>query len=184
MTAPLTMAHGHIPLYHVVRKSWKYPLDASLSQVSRDRRWNTSEFPALYCSCSERMARAIVIDLFEWSASQMADLQPPNLPRLVEIHWAGQVVDMVTAEGISAAGLAASYPDETSKDQTRRLAVEWSSEGREGVVCRSASMARLDFRGWMGAHEEWSELAIFVGNCVREPVLHRTRDDLKWLEQG
>jgi len=185
MTTPLTMAHGHIPLYRVVRRGWKEPLDASFSQVSPDRRWNTPDFPALYCCCSETVARAIAMDLLECAASTIGDLQPPELPRLVDIHWTGQVVDAATAEGVAAAGLSDSYPKDTSKDQTRSLAVEWSSQGFEGVVCRSASRARLGFSSWAGSHEEWSELAIFVRNCDGQPVAHRTRDDLiKWLEQG
>jgi len=183
MTAPLATAHGHIPLYRVVQKDWEDPLDASFSQVSPDRRWNTPEFPALYCCCSERVARVVAIDRFLCAAWRIEDIQPAQLPRLVEFHWTGHVVDVATDEGVSAAGFDASYPGGSNKEQTRKLAAQWHAQLAQGVVCRSASMWRLGFSRWLEPHEQWSEIAIFVRNCDKseQPRDLTRRPDLDWL---
>lgn len=95
-----TVAHKHMPLYRVIRRGWADPLDTSYSQrASADNRWNTPDFPALYSSCSERVARAVARDVFRSAAIELADLQGAMLPELVEIAWAGEVVDVASLEG-------------------------------------------------------------------------------------
>ena len=62
MTA--TVVHNHVPIFRVVRRGWPDPADAKFSQLSRvDNRWNTPGFPALYCCCSETVARAIMREI-------------------------------------------------------------------------------------------------------------------------
>jgi RES domain-containing protein len=158
-------------LYRVVRRGWKDPLDASFSQRRPDRRWNTAGFPALYCCCSERVARAVTLDVFQWNGVEWEELQEDYRPELAEISWSGQLVDMSSARGIEAAGFPSTYPTGVAKTETRQAASRWHDGGAEGVVCRSASLARRGHREWEGAHELWSELAVFPQNARRPPLL-------------
>jgi RES domain-containing protein len=180
MTSVLVVNHDHTPVYRVIRKKWKEPLDVSYSQKAADNRWNTPEFPALYCSCSLQTARAVTRHLFAVRA-QTRELPRSLVPNLVEIAWAGKVVDVASAEGVLGAGFDSSYPKRSDKERTRQLATEWHSQGAQGVVCRSASLAQRRFSNWTGPHEQWSELAIFVGNCDDPPVVRKRRSDLDWL---
>ncbi len=175
-----TVAHRH-PVYRVVRAGWRDPLAVAFSQRAVSNRWNTPEFPALYCCCSDRVARAVTRDILRIAGVEVDDLQPAYRPRLVEIGWQGEVVDIASAEGISAAGFPAAYPEGTTKVETRRRASAWHDEGNEGVLCRSASLWRLGFADWTGSHPRWAELAIFVENCRRQPEKTGQRDDLAWL---
>lgn len=176
------MAHSHWPVFRVVRAGWQEPLDASFSQSKPDRRWNTQRFPALYCCCSVRVARAVARDLLGLGAILLGDLQPEYRPRLLEIHWHGTVADVTSPAGVQAAGFTATYPMGVEKSETQRKGAEWFAAGLEGVVCRSASLARLGQSRWTSGHEPWGELAIFVSKCEEEPQLVRHRDETDWLD--
>jgi len=179
-----TLKHAKGTLYRVVRAGWDDPLDASFSQRAGDRRWNTVEFPALYCCCSLPVARGIARDLFKLAGIEWEDLQPAWRPRLVDLTWEGEVVDVSTPEGIAEAGFPPDYPAGVSKRLTRAAATQWHEAGDEGVACRSASLWRLGFSDWTGLHSRWSELAIFVENCGTRPVWTGHRDDPFWLSPG
>ena len=181
MTPPRIVAHDHVPLCRVVRRGWTDPLDTSYSQrVSANNRWNTPGFPALYCACSERVARAVVRDVFRLAGVELADLQEAMLPQLVEIGWTGQVVDVASAEGVLAAGFPPDYPAGIDKAQTRAAAEAWHATGAGGVLGRSASLLRAGLRAWDGPHESWSEIAVFVNNTPQRPAMLRRRTDLDW----
>jgi hypothetical protein len=143
--------HAHVPIYRVVRKGWPNPLDTTFSQrANADNRWNTPEFPALYCCCSEAVARAITVDRFRIAGVDLEDLQEDVRPQLVEIHWTGEAIDMFTESGIVSAGFPADYPAATERKETRRSAVQWHAMGADSVLCRSASVARLADARWGG----------------------------------
>jgi RES domain-containing protein len=180
MSAPLRVAHRHQPVYRVVRAGWEDPLDASFSQRAPDNRWNGAAYPALYCCCSERVARAIVRDLFAHAGVELADLQPSYRPAFVEIGWTGEVVDVASREGVEAARFPEDYPDGVSRLQTRKAAADWHRDGAEGVLCRSASLWRRGFPDWSGPHLPWAELVLFVANCQRRPQLRRRREAAGW----
>jgi len=173
--------HEHAPVYRVVRAGWSDPLDASYSQRRPENRWNTAEFPALYCCCSERVARAVTLDVLRLAGIEAGDLRPAWRPQLVEIAWRGAVADMITPEGIRGAGFPAGYPASVSKGATRKAAAKWHAAGINGVVCRSASVFRQGMREWAGTHERWGELAIFARKAAVAPVLMRRREDGDWL---
>lgn len=181
MNACSWVDHRHAPVYRVVRAGWVDPLDASFSRQRPDNRWNTPEFPALYCACSELVARAVVLDVFRLAGVELADLQAAACPQLVEVAWQGRVVDMISPDGIAAAGFPAAYPAGVLKETTRRQALVWHSAGAEGIVCRNASLYRQGLRQWLGPHERWGELAIFRANSGTAPALRRRREDLDWL---
>ena len=181
MSSPLLVEHTHQPVYRVVRRIWVDPLDASHSQARADNRWNTAEFPALYCCCSEWVARAAALDVFRMAGVVLEDLQPGYQPQLIEVSWAGRVADVASAEGVAAAGFLPQYPEGVSKEQTRSYAAACHEAGAEGIVCRSASLAKMGFWAWEGSHERWGEVAIFTQNCQRPPALLNRREDLNWF---
>lgn len=127
------------------------------------------------------MARAVALDIFGISAVTLEDLQPGLAPQLVEIEWSGEVVDMVTPEGIEAAGFEANYPQGVDHSQTQPAATQWHAAGAEGVCCRSASVHRLGRSRWEGEHREFGELAIYPDHADRAATLLARRDDLDWL---
>lgn len=182
MSDPRLVSHDH-DVVRVVRAGWEDPLDATFSRRAAESRWNTEAFPALYCCCSEAVARAVTRDRWRLvGVEQAAELQPAYRPQLVEISWSGEVVDVAFQEGLASNGLPASYPDGVDKGVTRERAASWHADGvAEGVLCRSASLHRLGFARWEGAHERWSELAIWVDRVGRKPELLRRRNDLDWL---
>src|SRR5271163_163838 len=103
-----TIVHDHIPIFRVIRRDWADPLDPTFSQRSHvNNRWNTARFPALYCCCSDAVARAIVRHIFRLTGVDIADLQEAVQPQLVEILWTGEPVDMITETAIVAAGFPA-----------------------------------------------------------------------------
>ena len=184
MIAPAVVEHRHTPLYRVIRRSWPDPLDSAFSRQRPDNRWNTGDYPALYCCCSQPVARAVTLDLFRVAGVELSDLRASVRPQLIEIAWEGRVADMISPQGIASAGFPERYPDGVDKAATRQAAAGWHAAGLEGVVCRSASLGRRGFRNWQGTHERWSEVAVFVRNSPVAPALMRRRDDLEWLAAG
>lgn len=157
--------------------------DASSSQTVTDNRWNTLEFPALYCCCSLRVAQAVARTSRSWAGLELRDLTPEMLPALREITWGGQVVDMASAEGIREAGFPPDYPANVPILDTQAAATRWHAEKREGVVCRSNALWLLRAESeWIGTHEPWGEVAVFVKNTAMPPVAARRYVDLVWLE--
>jgi RES domain-containing protein len=180
MTGPLLVAHGHL-VYRVIRQRWKDPLDASHSRGRTDNRWNTPAFQALYACCSERVARAVALDVFRLSGVELEDLNTDVRPALVEITWSGTLVDIASADGVIAAGFPPTYPAGVSVIETQQAATAWHTAGLEGVVCRSASLARFGFSDWKDPHPPWGEIAIFSQNAKQTPHRRRRRVDLDWL---
>lgn len=181
MSPVLLFNHTHEPVFRVVRAGWRDPLDASFSQTKPDNRWNTAEFPALYCCCSEAVARAVVLDVFHFAGVEMNDLKSGARPQLTEIGWRGDAVDLIYDAGIEAAGFLASYPRGVSKQATRAAATRWNSAGHPAIVCRSASLSRQGLALWEGEHERWGELTILVMNVLELPRLLKRRRSLTWL---
>jgi RES domain-containing protein len=179
----ITMLHAH-PIFRVVQGGWRDAVDVSYSRTRVDNRWNTADFPALYCCCSVPVARAVALDVFRRAAVMAEDLQPEARPALAKLSWTGKVVDIASADGVAAAGFPPAYPDGVSKEDTRRAASQWHESGQEGVVCRSASIWRRDREraAWDGSHESWSELAIFPLKAANQPQEEERRNDSAWLD--
>lgn len=181
MNGPRAVLHSHTGVYRVIRRKWRDPLDASFSQRKTDNRWNTPEFPALYCCCSLGVARSVALDLLRRAGVVLEDLRPEAQPALAEIRWSGRVVDVTSAKGIAAAGFDSRYPEGATIAGTQAKAANWHAAGFQGVVCRSTSMARQGFDRWVGDHRRWGELAIFIRDERRKPVLIRRVEGLSWL---
>src|SRR5689334_18283807 len=109
MTAEKAIRHDHGPLFRVLRAGHSNPLDTSHSRRSPGR-WNVTDFPALYACCSETAARAVAQDRLNVAAVNLDELQPEARPQLFELDWSGQVVDVISAEAVEAAGFPVDYP--------------------------------------------------------------------------
>lgn len=168
-------------LYRVVRRGWADPLDTSFSRLAPDRRWNSASFEALYCCGSEAVARAVTLDLFRFAGIVAEDLQEAARPQLAEIEWRGELVDVYSAEGVEAGGFPPEYPSGAGKDQTRAAAERWRRARREGVMCRSASLARMGQTAWPEPAEPRCEVALWPGAWVRKPKLIARREGEEWL---
>ena len=181
MNGPSALGQPFGTLYRVVRRNWADPLDAGFSRRQTNNRWNTPDFAALYCCLSEKVARAVTLDLFRLAGLELSDLRPEVRPQLVELEWEGRCADMCGTASITAAGFPPDYPAGVRIGATQRAAAEWRESGFEGVLCRSASLARLGFSDWTPPHERWSEAAIFVETASHEPHLRARRDDFDWF---
>jgi hypothetical protein len=180
VSEPLLLAHTAPSLYRVVRRGWKNPLDPSFSQKTTDNRWNTPAFPALYCACSPNVARAITLDLFRFAGLMLEDLQPPYRPQLIEISWNGDVVDAATDTGLERIPLPGD-PLAVSRESSQQCATAWHTARKEGVACRSASLARLRFTDWTGSYLRWGEIALFTDHCRMAPRLKKRIRGLEWM---
>jgi RES domain-containing protein len=183
VTATISIQHTHEPVLRVIRAGWANPLDASFSQTNATNRWNTNRFPALYCCCSESVAIAVAEDVLGYAGLNVSDLQPDYRPQKVEISWSGNVVDVISEEGIKAIGFPSNYPNGVNKLQTRALAEEWFESENEGVVCRSASLSAKGLTKWSGKHEQWSELAIYTSKAKVAPKF-LSRSTLKLISSS
>ena len=176
-----TIAHTHTPLYRVVQHGWADPTDSSYSQTVDNNRWNTRDFPALYCCCSSRVARGVVQERFG-NDIVLEDLNPEVMPDLAEIDWNGDVVDVASLAGVKANGFSARYPEGTTIVDCQKAATSWHARTLDGVVCRSASLNRLGVETeWANDHQAWSEVAIFTSISRTKPKLGNRRVGPEWL---
>jgi transcriptional regulator with XRE-family HTH domain len=186
MTA--TVVHEHLPIFRVVRRGWPDAADTRFSQLSdvnidgirrafrrfiavAPRLWPVPSF-GIFC-LMEASRRFAGVDL--------TDLQETAQPQLVEINRSGEPIDMVSEAAIAVAGFSRDYPIGSRHSETQRIATKWHKDGGVGVLCRSASLARLGYTDWTGDHAPWSELAIYTDNSTIRPSVMKRRDDLTWF---
>jgi RES domain-containing protein len=175
--------HAHVPVHRVVRASWPNPLDTSFSRDGG--RWNPPQtYEVLYAACSRAVARAIAWERLRTAGVVPEDLMPDALPQLVEIDWSGEVVDVVSAAGVAAAGFASDYPRNVGWELTQPRAAAWFDAGREGVVCRSATLSRAGQDRWPEPHDPWGELALFVKNARQAPRVRVRIEGTEFLYAG
>jgi hypothetical protein len=142
----------------VVDPAWADPLDASFSRRAGGR-WNPpAAFAALYLCRDVETARANARRLLEGQPFTFDDLIPERLPALVETDVPeARYVDAVTARGLAALDLPASYPlDGRGRVVGHRRcqaigSTAWEA-GEPGIACRSAAP---------GAPPDGEELALF-----------------------
>ena len=129
----------------VCRPSWEDPLDPTFAG-ERGGRWTPpGSWPTLYVSRDLATARLQVARLLEGTSVSPDDLTDDAFELVAARLPRRQVAaDMVTAEGVAAAGLPSTYPDDGSGERVgheicRRVAVEAHDAGLDGVECRSAA---------------------------------------------
>lgn len=150
--------HREGRFFRVADPSWKNPLDTSFSEQEGGR-WNPpGGAPTLYLNDSEATARANVTRLFVGRPYGPLNLDPNAAPDLIDVEVpGGEVVDVVTTEGIAELGLPDSYPvDELGKtvphETTQPIGQRAWDAGELGIAARSAAP---------GAERRDEELAIF-----------------------
>lgn len=131
----------------VCRPTWDDPFDPEFARV-RGGRWTPpGSWPTLYLSRDVATARLQVARLLEGSpvgpddlTDDAFELVAARLPRRQE------AADVVTPEGVAAAGLPAGYPvdghgDRVSHGACWPVADAAHAAGLDGVECRSAASA-------------------------------------------
>ena len=129
-------------------------------------RWNTGAFPALYCCLAKNVATSVRLDLYDVDVDEARNIDPLNMPVLIEFRWSGSLFDLTTETGLQSVDLLADYPeghsDRGGSDTTRTIATDLYDNGNHGLVCRSASCFRLgNHNNWDGSSHDWSEVAIW-----------------------
>jgi RES domain-containing protein len=146
----VTLLHRHVaPADHlwlrVCRPTWVDPFDTGFAR-DRGGRWTPpGSWPTLYLSRDLATARLQVTRLLEGSPVEPDDLTDDayqlvatRLPRRQE------AADVVTPDGVAAARLPGSYPDDGTGDRVAHqacwmVAEEVYGAGLDGVECRSAA---------------------------------------------
>nr|WP_246345305.1 RES family NAD+ phosphorylase [Conexibacter arvalis] len=136
---------------------WADPLDTSWSRRAGGR-WNArGSYGVLYLNGSDELARLQVAHKLAGQPFGVEDLDPSEQHDLVRVDVADREArDCVTADGLAAVGLPASYPrdhagDLVGHERCQPLGADARDDGLAGVLCRSAA--------GRGRHDH--ELALF-----------------------
>jgi RES domain-containing protein len=145
--------------WRIAQPGWVDPCDARYAQ-QRGGRWNPpGSWPTLYLNRDLHTARGQVSRLLAGSFVQPDDLADDAFD-LVGVLLAETVVvaDVMTEEGVRAAGLPSTYPCQpdgeiVSHDQCRPIGVQAREEGLAGVAARSAATpdgSGAELAAWSG----------------------------------
>jgi RES domain-containing protein len=129
--------------YRVCDPGWTDPLDTSFAKKSGGR-WNQpGVFGAIYLNKTRDVAAANARRQFEGEIATLYDLQPDQQPDLVTVMVdEALAVDVVSAEGIAALRLPASYPVAVVHERCHEIAeLAYTDENIAGVACRSNAEA-------------------------------------------
>lgn len=144
-------SHPVVPADHlwvrVCRPGWDDPFDPGFAQT-RGGRWNPpGSWPTLYLSHDVATARLQVAHLLEGSPVEPDDLTDDAFDLVAARLPRGQTAaDLVTAEGVAAAGLPPTYPETAGGVRVAHrtcwpVAEAAHSMELDGVECRSAASA-------------------------------------------
>jgi RES domain-containing protein len=129
----------------VASPDWHEPLDGGHAAV-KGGRWNPpGSFAVVYLNRSERVARLNVDRLYSGLPYGPEDLDPLDAPLLVATSVPdNSYLDIITAAGLAAVGLPATYPDDEAGDRIGHGVCQTIGEdawtaGLNGVACRSAA---------------------------------------------
>ena len=129
----------------VCRPDWVDPFDPGFAPV-RGGRWTpVGSWPTLYLSRDVPTARLQVARLLEGTVVTPDDLTDDAFELVATRLPRGQeAADVVTGEGVAAAGLPPSYPVDGHGDRVPHaacwaVATEAYGDGLDGVECRSAA---------------------------------------------
>jgi RES domain-containing protein len=141
--------------YRVVDPSAVDPFETSFAKASAGR-WNPlGEFGALYLCATGAVAAANARRRFVGRAIKLFDLVAAARPELVTVEVPQlDVVDIVTARGVRAAGLPPEYPYGVPWPPCQAIARDAFAHGLSGVAARSSAEATAS--SWIG-----EELAAF-----------------------
>lgn len=140
--------------YRVCKPGWMDCADTSHAQL-RGGRWNApGEHRVLYLNRTIRMAALQAHTNFSGEAHTLFDLRPDRRPHLqgFEVPRA-EYVDAVTAEGVQALGLPATFPGGVGWDACQAIGRQACAAGGPGIACRTACEG--------GTDPDHEELALF-----------------------
>jgi RES domain-containing protein len=125
--------------------SWADPLDTGHSR-QRGGRWNPpGSFGVLYLNRDLRMARLQVLHKLRGQPYGIEDLDENEQHDLVSVEVEERAwLDCVTASGLAAVGLPATYPRHPNGRPVRHATCQpigqaAFDDGRPGIACRSAA---------------------------------------------
>lgn len=129
----------------VADPGWPDPFDSTHAKA-HDGRWNPpGSFGVVCLNGDDPTARRNVERLFAGQPYGPEDLDPSEAPILVETDVpAADFLDAVTADGLTAAGLPTTYPDDATGARLTRSVCQpigqaaWDAD-LPGVACRSAA---------------------------------------------
>jgi RES domain-containing protein len=142
------------PYYRVCKPSWGDCGDTSHARL-RGARWNApGEHGVLYLNRTVRMAALQAHENFRGEAHELFDLRPERRPHLQVFGVpAAEYVDAVSAEGLTAAGLPVTYPEDAGWALCQRVGRDAYRRGERGIACRTACPG--------GGDPDHEELALF-----------------------
>jgi hypothetical protein len=126
--------------------AWEDPLDIAYSKATGGR-WNApGSFGILYLNNGESMARAQVAHKLAGQPFTVEDLDPTEQHDLVEVAVdpPATVLDCVSADGLDAVALPASYPAGgqgaiVGHAMCQPIGAAARADGQDGIACRSAA---------------------------------------------
>jgi RES domain-containing protein len=157
--------------YRVVDRTSIDPLDTSYSKASGGR-WNPPrEFGALYLFATPSVAAANARCQFTRRAINLFDLLPAARPELVTVDVPRiSALDVVTARGVRAAGLPATYPYGVSWPPCQAIARDAYADDVPSVAARSNAEASSGRRTNSVPHPSREKID---ARLVPLPPLHR-----------
>jgi RES domain-containing protein len=129
----------------VCHPDWADPFDPGFAPRVGGRWTPVGSWPTLYLSRDVATARLQVARLLEGTSVAPDDLTDDAFELVAARLPRGQVaVDVVTAEGVAAAGLPPTYPDDGRGARVAHracwaVAMQGYDDGLDGVECRSAA---------------------------------------------
>lgn len=162
----------------ICEAGWKDPLDPTFAQVNGGR-WNPPDsWPTLYLNEDLVTARLNLDAFIAGWPYRPEELDEKNGPQLAvaTLPRNQTVVDVHTPAGVTAVGLAPTYPvDESGKlvghDMCQAIGIAVHEAGLRGVRCRSAQAPR-------GAGRE---LAWYPATARSRAHLIERRDYIDWF---
>ena len=141
--------------YRLCKPEWAACSDTTYAKRLGGRWTPPEEFGALYLCATIEVAAAVARTHHVGRAIPLFSLRPNRRPQLQAFTVVtNQFVDVVTDEGVAAAGLPPAYPYGVDHKTCWPVARQAYSLGARGVACRSAAESGPDF--WLG-----EELAVF-----------------------
>ncbi|HEY1654749.1 MAG TPA: RES domain-containing protein [Candidatus Tumulicola sp.] len=148
--------------FRVFKPGWGDPLDPAYSKSSGGR-WNApGAFGAIYLCATLEVAAANARARHAGRAIRLFDLLPSRRPSLLEVRIPdGEMLDVVSEEGVRAAGLPRGYPYGVPHERCQSVGRRaYALSELRGIACRSAAEATPG--AWAGEELAWFD---------RSPVL-------------
>lgn len=164
---PLRHLRRHGGYYRVCKPEWADCADASYAKRYGGRWTPLGEFGALYLCATVEVAAAVARAQHAGRAIPLFSLRPSRRPQLQSFTVTEtRFVDVVTTEGVAAAGLPSTYPYGVDHEKCWPVARQAYSSGEQGIACRSAAECGPGF--WLG-----EELAVFDNTSVAKAAGRR-----------